>query len=65
MDRVVHTKTYGNNNIDARDDVNGDIPEVEKANNVNKGEQDNTQHHQADPQVGQENKGDDENTENS
>ena len=47
------------------DDVNGDIPEVEKANNVKEGKQDNTQHHQADPQVGQENKGDDENTENS
>ena len=30
MDRVVHTQTYGNDNVDIGDDVNGDVPEVEK-----------------------------------
>ena len=63
MDWVVHTEAYGNDNVDARDDVNGDVPEVEKANNVSEGDHNNTKNHQTDLKISQKNESDDEHTE--
>ena len=34
MNRVVHTESYGQDNIDTGDDVNSDVPEVEEPNDV-------------------------------
>ena len=62
MNRVVHAQTYGNHNVDTGDDVNGDIPEVEKTNNVNEGDHNNTKNHETDLDIGQENESDDEDT---
>ena len=45
MNRVVNTQSYGQNNIDATDDINGDVPEVEEANNIHKTNGDHENHH--------------------
>ena len=37
---VVDAETYGQNYVDAGDDVNGDVPEVEEANDVGQGDAD-------------------------
>lgn len=34
MDGVVHTKTDGEDNVDAGDDIDGDLPEMEESYNV-------------------------------
>ena len=38
MNRVVHTQTYCQDNVDAGDHVDGDVPEVEEADDVGEGE---------------------------
>jgi hypothetical protein len=63
MDRVVHTKSYSYHNVDTGDDINSDVPEVEKTNNVNEGDHNNPKNHQTDLEVGQKNESDDEDTE--
>ena len=35
MDRIIHTKPSSKDNIDTRNYVNGDFPEVEESNDVN------------------------------
>ena len=62
MDRVVHTEAYSNNNVDTGDDINSDVPEVEKTNNVNESDDNNPKNHQTDLEVGQKNESDDEDT---
>ena len=34
MDTVVDTETHGEHNVDAGDDVDGDVPEVEEPDDV-------------------------------
>ena len=40
MSRVVDTQTNGNDEVDTRDDVDGDTPEMHEASNIDKGEED-------------------------
>ena len=40
MDSVVHTETNGQHDVDCREDVDGDAPEVEEAHNVDESEDD-------------------------
>ena len=58
--RVVDAQPDSEDNVHAGDDVDGDVPEVEEANNVDKGEDDGEEDHEADGQVGQQDEGDDE-----
>ena len=51
VDAVVNAKTNGEDNVDAGDDVNGDAPEVEEADDVGEGEDDGQDHQDADPRV--------------
>ena len=60
MNRVVDTEANGKHDVDTGDDVDGDVPEVEEANDVDQGEDNGEEDHQADRQVGQQDQGDDE-----
>ena len=51
MDRIVHTETNGEDNVDARDKVDVNSPEVEEANNVSQGHDHVVQHQQTDGEV--------------
>ena len=60
MDWVINTQTNGKNNIDTRDDVDSDIPEVKETNDVDQGEDDCQQDHQAYLKVGKKDENDNE-----
>ena len=51
MDAVVHAEPGGEDDVDAGDDVDGDVPEVESADHVHEGEHDAGHHHEAQLQV--------------
>ena len=59
VDRIVNTKTNGEDDVDAGDDVDGDVPEVEEADNVCEGDDDDADDEDADADVGEEEEGDD------
>ena len=59
VDWVVDTKTNSENNVYAGDDVDGDVPEVEKADDVSEGDDDDADDVDADAEVGEEEEGDD------
>ena len=58
MNRVVHTETHCQNQVDAGDDVDGDVPEVKEADDVGKTEGDHEDDHEADLDVTEEEEGD-------
>ena len=60
MNRVVHTETDGEHDIDTGEDVDGDVPEVQITNNVCEGDGDNAHDIHAYLQVGEEQQGGDE-----
>ena len=60
MNAVVHAETNRDDDVDAGHDIDGDVPEVEVAHDVNQGDGDHQHNHEADLDVGQEEKGDDE-----
>ena len=47
VDSIVHTESYGEDNIGADKEVNGNIPEMEKTNDINESETDNEENHKA------------------
>ena len=51
VDAVVNAKANGEDYVDAGDDVNGDAPEVEEADDVGEGEDDGQDDQDADPMV--------------
>ena len=59
VDRIVDTEPDGEDDVDARDDVDGDVPEVEEANDVSEGDDDDADDVDADAEVGEEEEGDD------
>ena len=56
MDSIVHTESYGQDNIGADKEVNVDIPEMEETNDVNESETDNKEDHEANGNTCQHNK---------
>ena len=52
MAGIVDAKSNRQDNVDAGDDVDGDPPEVEEADDVGEGEQDCQDHQDADPWMG-------------
>ena len=58
MYRVVHTQTHCQDNVDARDHVDGDVPEVQEADDVGETEGDHEDDHEADLDVTEEEEGD-------
>ena len=50
VDAVVNAKADGEDNVDAGDDVDGDVPEVEEPDDVGEGEDDGQDHQNADPE---------------
>ena len=58
MDRVVHTETHRQDDVDAGDDVDGDVPEVKEADDVSETEGDHEDDHQADLEVTEKEEGD-------
>jgi len=65
MNRVVDAQAHCKDNTDARDDVNGDSPKVEEADQVGEREDDHKDDHYADLHVAEEQEGDDEDTKDS
>ena len=51
VDTVVDAKANGEDYVDAGDDVDGDAPEVEEADDVREGEDDGQDDQDADPKV--------------
>ena len=51
VNRIIYTKPYRKDNIDTGNDVNGDFPEVEESNDVNKCEHNDEDDHDADLNV--------------
>ena len=49
--RVVDTQPHRQHDVDTRDDVDGDPPEVEEADDVGEGEQDCQDHQDTDPWI--------------
>ena len=45
VDRIVNTESYGKNNVDTGDDIDGDVPEMKESNNVSEGEDYNQDDH--------------------
>ena len=62
---VVHTKTNGQNYVDTRDDVDSDVPEVKKADDICQGDDDNGENHETDGKIGEEYQRDNEDTKHS
>ena len=58
MDRVVHTETHRQDDVDAGDDVDGDVPEVKEADDVSETQCDHENDHEADLEVTEEEEGD-------
>ena len=58
MDTVVDTETHGEHNVDAGDDVDGDVPEVEEPDDVGEADGDHEDDHEADLDVAEEEEGD-------
>ena len=58
MDAVVDTEPHGEHDVDAGDDVDGDPPEVEEADDVGETESDHEDDHKADLDVTEEEEGD-------
>ena len=65
MDRVIHTKPNCKNNVDAWDDIDSDVPEVKKADDIGQGDDDNGENHEADGNIGKKYQSDDKNTNHS
>ena len=61
MNRVVHTETHCQNQVDAGDDVDGDVPEVKEADDVGETEGDHDDHHEADLDITEEEEGGEDN----
>lgn len=57
VDTVVHTQTNRDDNVDARHNINMNIPEVEEASNVHKGNKHHDHDHEAYLNVGKQEKG--------
>ena len=62
MNRVIHTKSDGEDKVDARDDINGDIPEVKKANNIDQSDDDDDENHETDRNISKKYQSDHEDT---
>ena len=58
MDGVVHTEPHCQDYVDAGDDVDGDVPEVEESDDVGETEGDHEDDHEADLYVTEEEEGD-------
>ena len=61
MDRVVHTQTHCQDNVDAADHVDGDVPKVKEAHDVGETEGDHEDDHEADMEVAEEEEGNEDN----
>ena len=58
VDRVVYTETNSQDDVDAGDDVDSDIPEVEEADDICKTECDHEDDHETDLDIAEEEEGD-------
>ena len=58
MNRVIHTETNRQHYVDTADDVDGDVPEVKEANNVQQSEDHGGEDHHRDPHVWQQDEDD-------
>ena len=64
MSRVVHAKANGNDEIVARYGINGEIPKMHVAHDIDKTQTDSGQNEDGGPKVGQQKEGSDENADN-
>ncbi len=51
MSRVVHTQPDGQHDVNARQRINCDVPEVQESNNVHQSQKDTDKDEKADPQI--------------
>ena len=57
---VIHTQAHRDHDVDAGDDVDGDVPQVEEANDVHQGDPNHHHHHEAHLKVCKQDEGDQE-----
>ena len=55
---VVHAETDGQDDVDTGDDVYGDVPEMEEADNVSESEEDGEEDEETELEVGEEHQSD-------
>ena len=65
MNRVVDTEPNSKNNVDTRNDINCDVPEVEKSNNISQSEDYNQDDHDTDLNVAEKKESNNKNTNHS
>ena len=53
MDAVVDTESSGQDDVDTGDDINGHIPEVERADHIHQGEHDTGHDHETQVDIAQ------------
>jgi len=62
MNRVVYTESHSNDNINHREEVDVNVPEIQESHGVNQGEDDTGENHETDGEVGVEEECDEEHT---
>ena len=62
MHRIIHTKSNCKDNVYTWDDVNSDVPEVKKSDDIGQSDDDNSENHEANGDICEEYQCDDKNT---
>ena len=57
MESIIHTEADGDYNIGADNEVNADVPEVKKSNNINQSNSHSTKNHQGEQNIRQHDNG--------
>ena len=61
MGRIVYAESHRQDDVDAGEGVDGDVPKVEEPNQVHKGQDDAYEYHEANDKVGKQQEGDESN----
>jgi len=51
MNRIIHAQSNSEDKVDAGDDVNGDIPEVKKADDIGQSDDNDDENHETDRNI--------------
>ena len=62
MNRIIHAESYSEDKVDAGDDVDGDIPEVKKADDIGQSDDNDDENHETDRNISEKYQSDNEDT---
>ena len=54
MHWIIHTESNSMDNISTGDDINGDVPEVKKSNDIGQSDDNNSENHEANGDIREE-----------